>query len=59
MSDSADIRVAVQHGDERAVRALLARDRSLIAGVDEHGKTPLHLAADHDQAAIALLTGGR
>ena len=55
MSESADIRVAVNDGDEDAVRGLLARDPSLVSDVDEHGKTPLDLAAEHDRGEIASL----
>ena len=55
MIDSERILAAATDGDGAAVRALLAGDPSLIRAVDVHGKTPLHLAAEHDHAEIAAL----
>ena len=55
MTETERIHAAVQDGDDAAVRALLARDPSLVRAVDVHGKTPLHLAAEHDHAELAAL----
>jgi ankyrin repeat protein len=51
----ASILTAARDGDAAAVRELLAGDPSLVAAVDEHRKTPLHLAAEHDHAQVAEL----
>ena len=49
------ILAAAKDGDADAVRELLAGDPSLVGAVDVHGKTPLHLAAEHDHADVAEL----
>jgi len=51
---------AARDGDVAAVRELLDEDTALVAAVDEHRKTPLHLAAEHDHADVAevLLDAG-
>ncbi len=52
-TDGERILEAAQTGDVAAVRALLARDPGLVAAADIHGKTSLHLAAEHDHAEVA------
>ena len=49
------ILAAAKDGDAAAVRELLAGDPSLVAVVDVHRKTPLHLAAEHDHPEVAEL----
>ena len=51
---------AARDGDVAAVRELLEDDSALVGAVDEHRKTPLHLAAEHDHADVAdaLLEAG-
>jgi uncharacterized protein len=55
MSDGERILAAARDGNAAAVRELLARDRTLADAVDEHRKTPLHLAAEHDHPEVAEL----
>jgi ankyrin repeat protein len=55
MTPAERILAAARDGDADAVRELLARDASLVAAVDAHRKTPLHLAAEHDHAEVAEL----
>ena len=49
------ILAAAKDGDAAAVRELLAGNPSLVAVVDVHRKTPLHLAAEHDHPEVAEL----
>lgn len=46
---------ATRKGDEKKVIALLEENRDLVASKDKLGNTPLHIAALHDQLAIATL----
>jgi ankyrin repeat protein len=46
---------AVRDGDVAAIRELLEEEPALVGEVDEHGKTPLHLAAELDHADVAEL----
>jgi ankyrin repeat protein len=46
---------AARKGDEAKVIALLKEDPDLISSKDKFGNTPLHIAALHDQPAIAAL----
>jgi ankyrin repeat protein len=55
VSDQQRILAAARDGDAAAVRELLARDPGLVGAVDVHQKTPLHLAAEHDQPGVAEL----
>jgi ankyrin repeat protein len=57
---TAGILEAVQAGDIAVVRRLLAADPAVVATSDEHHKTALHWAAEHDHAdiAAALLAAG-
>ena len=50
-----DILEAAQEGDVAAVRGLLAREPALVGVVDLHGKTPLHLAAEHDRPDVVAV----
>jgi ankyrin repeat protein len=54
------ILAAARDGDAATVAELLAVDPSLAGAVDGHGKTPLHLAAEHDHPEVAerLLEAG-
>ena len=54
------ILAAARDGDATTVAELLAADPALAAAVDGHGKTPLHLAAEHDHPEVAerLLEAG-
>src|SRR6186997_1458069 len=49
---SAAMFAAERAGDVDEVRRLLNGDRSLVADYDEHGKTPLHVAAETNNAEI-------
>ena len=53
-----EIHVAAKAGEMARVRSLLKQDRSLVSSKDEHGRTPLHLAAEegHKDVAELLLT---
>lgn len=46
---------AVRKGDEAKVIALLNQNPDLVSSRDKLGNTPLHIAALHDQPAIAAL----
>ncbi|MGA8085974.1 MAG: ankyrin repeat domain-containing protein [Terracidiphilus sp.] len=46
---------ATRRGDEAKVVALLKENPDLVASRDKLGNTPLHIAALHDQPAIAAL----
>lgn len=46
---------AVGRGDVAAIAALLDGDPTLVGAVDEHGKTPLHWAAEHDRPEVVEL----
>ncbi len=46
---------AVRKGDEAKVVALLKENPDLVSSRDKLGNTPLHIAAIHDQPAIAAL----
>lgn len=46
---------AVRKGDEAKVVALLKENPDLVSSRDKLGNTPLHIAALHDQPAIAAL----
>ncbi len=46
---------AVRKGDEAKVVALLNQNPDLVSSRDKLGNTPLHIAALHDQPAIAAL----
>jgi ankyrin repeat protein len=46
--------VAAQ-GDTASVWALLGADPTLVLRAGEHGKTALHVAAEHDQVGVASL----
>jgi ankyrin repeat protein len=46
---------ATRKGDEAKVIALLKQDHDLVSSTDKLGNTPLHIAALHDQPAIAAL----
>lgn len=50
-----DIIPIVRAGDVPAVRRLLADEAELARVTDEHGKTPLHWAAEHNRLAIAAM----
>jgi ankyrin repeat protein len=51
---------AAADGDAARLRALLAEDPRLAHAAGPHGKTPLHLAAEHDRREVAgiLLDAG-
>jgi ankyrin repeat protein len=46
---------AARKGDEAKVTALLEANPELVFSRDKFGNTPLHLAAEHDQPAVAAL----
>jgi ankyrin repeat protein len=46
---------AARKGDQAKVVALLSQNPDLVSSRDKFGNTPLHLAALHDQPAIAAL----
>ncbi len=46
---------ATRKGDEAKVTALLKENPDLVSSRDKSGNTPLHIAAMHDQPAIAAL----
>lgn len=46
---------ATRKGDEAKVIALLKQNPDLVSSRDKFGNTPLHIAAMHDQPAIAAL----
>jgi ankyrin repeat protein len=46
---------AARKGDQAKVIALLKQDPDLVSSKDKFGNTPLHLAALHDQPAVAVL----
>jgi ankyrin repeat protein len=46
---------AARKGDEAKVVALLSQSPDLVSSRDKMGNTPLHIAALHDQTAIAAL----
>lgn len=46
---------AARKGDEAKVIALLKQNPDLVSSTDKLGNTPLHIAALHDQPAIAAL----
>jgi len=46
---------AARKGDEAKVVALLSQNPDLVSSKDKLGNTPLHIAALHDQPAIAAL----
>ena len=46
---------AVRKGDQAKVIELLKQNPDLVSSRDSLGKTPLHIAAQHDQTAIAAL----
>jgi ankyrin repeat protein len=54
------LHAAARAGDVAAIRAMLEEDPALVGAVDEHRKTALHLAAEHDHADVAevLLQAG-
>jgi ankyrin repeat protein len=58
MTDGERILAAARDGDAATVRELIARDPALVSAADEHRKTPLHLAAEHDQPEVAELLLG-
>jgi ankyrin repeat protein len=60
MSDVDEILAASERGDAQRVRQLLAADPRLANVTGHFAKTPLHLAAEHDHAAVAaaLLAAG-
>ena len=49
------IQDAVRKGNEAKVVALLKENPNLVSSKDKFGNTPLHIAALHDQPAIAAL----
>lgn len=53
------IREAIERGDLRAVKRILAADPSLVHARSSSSDTPLHYAVWHDNEAIArrLLAG--
>ncbi len=53
MNDAAAILQAVRDGDVLVVRRLLSDDPRLIHATDEHLKTLLHWAAEHDRHDVA------
>jgi len=55
MTDTERILAAARDGDAATVGDLLARDPALVGATDVHHKTPLHLAAEHDQPEVAEL----
>ncbi len=51
---------AARRGDATAIADLIRRDPDLVRAADDHGKTGLHWAAEHDwpEAARALIDAG-
>ena len=60
MNGAAAILQAARDGDVPAVERLLSDDPRLVRASDEHLKTPLHWAAEHDRRDVAemLLDAG-
>ena len=55
MSEVDEILAAAEAGDAERLRQLLAADPSLADVTGHFGKTPLHLAAEHDHRQVAEL----
>jgi uncharacterized protein len=55
MNGAAAILQAVRKGDGSAVKRLLSRDPRLVHAADDHLKTPLHWAAEHDHHEVAKM----
>jgi ankyrin repeat protein len=60
MNGAAAMLQAARDGDVAAVERLLSDDPRLVRASDEHLKTPLHWAAEHDRRDVAemLLDAG-
>lgn len=60
MNGATDILQAVREGNSSLVNRLLSDDPALVRAADDHLKTPLHWAAEHDHRDIAgiLLDAG-
>ena len=60
MNDAAAMLQAVRDGDVSAVKRLLSEDPALVRATDDHLKTPLHWAAEHDHHDVAemLISAG-
>jgi uncharacterized protein len=55
MNGAAAILQAVRDGDVPVVRRLLSADPRLVRATDDHLKTPLHWAAEHDHHEVAKM----
>jgi ankyrin repeat protein len=55
MGSAATILQSARDGDASLVKQLLSDDPSLVRATDEHAKTPLHLAAEHDHHHVAKM----